>query len=346
MANCCKSRSPIQPPRRSTRLSNATEISRIQTRHEKSSPVPEDQVALLTLQKSDFVVDGDGAMKRNEMGDFLRLTRQTPGPDNVQSFQPNHWVDQEGAESFLASKAENVEDRIAFSRMVTVEGVQDLDFMEDNKDAMLLKAKTSKTVNTRQCGAQKASKTDVVSKSEDLQRREGALSPNRRKGNNKRHYTRPRPDMSYETDEDKISSFRPKKSQRSTQRKNDVGNTPSSSLYRFARPADVPVLDSTIFIVPTDVQTSYLSSYGSDYYEKLLDAERCERVIEVKKNGGYMTRQPKLDLWMRSTLVDWLVELAGEYSLTPETLFLAVRLVDSTLDQITVNSPMLQCVGW
>jgi hypothetical protein len=48
---------------------------------------------------------------------------------------------------------------------------------------------------------------------------------------------------------------------------------------------------------------------------------------------------------MRSILVDWLVEVAEEYVLLPQTLYLAVQLIDRLLCQIIVNRTKLQLVG-
>lgn len=48
---------------------------------------------------------------------------------------------------------------------------------------------------------------------------------------------------------------------------------------------------------------------------------------------------------MRSILVDWLVEVAEEYRLVPETLYLAVNYIDRFLAHVPVNRSKLQLVG-
>lgn len=47
--------------------------------------------------------------------------------------------------------------------------------------------------------------------------------------------------------------------------------------------------------------------------------------------GQYMEAQPHLNAHMRSILIDWLVEVAQEYALLPDTLHLACSLIDRYL---------------
>ena len=48
---------------------------------------------------------------------------------------------------------------------------------------------------------------------------------------------------------------------------------------------------------------------------------------------------------MRGILIDWLVEVAEEYRLEAETLYLAVNYIDRFLSQVPVNRSKLQLVG-
>jgi len=48
---------------------------------------------------------------------------------------------------------------------------------------------------------------------------------------------------------------------------------------------------------------------------------------------------------MRSILVDWLVEVADEYNLNGETLFLAASYIDRFLSFMSVVRGKLQLVG-
>lgn len=59
----------------------------------------------------------------------------------------------------------------------------------------------------------------------------------------------------------------------------------------------------------------------------------------------YMDNQPSLTLNMRSILVDWLVEVQENFELNHETLYLAVKLVDTYLSKQIVIKEDLQLVG-
>jgi len=59
----------------------------------------------------------------------------------------------------------------------------------------------------------------------------------------------------------------------------------------------------------------------------------------------YMTRQTDINEKMRAILVDWLVDVHLKFKLTPETLYLAVNVVDRFLDQKIVTRSKLQLVG-
>eukprot|EP00588_Corethron_pennatum_P015546 CAMPEP_0194266712 /NCGR_PEP_ID=MMETSP0169-20130528/1525_1 /TAXON_ID=218684 /ORGANISM="Corethron pennatum, Strain L29A3" /LENGTH=553 /DNA_ID=CAMNT_0039007457 /DNA_START=265 /DNA_END=1926 /DNA_ORIENTATION=+ len=111
------------------------------------------------------------------------------------------------------------------------------------------------------------------------------------------------------------------------------------------RPDNIPDLDVKSFPTQDSMQcTAFLSSYGSDYYAGLFDTEH-DGGVGSGTDIGYMNRQPYLTLPMRGILVDWLIELTEEYKLLPETLYLAVKLVDRTLGKLKIERQKLQCVG-
>eukprot|EP00096_Caligus_rogercresseyi_P008166 TRINITY_DN2656_c0_g1_i1.p1 TRINITY_DN2656_c0_g1~~TRINITY_DN2656_c0_g1_i1.p1 ORF type:complete len:438 (+),score=128.34 TRINITY_DN2656_c0_g1_i1:638-1951(+) len=60
---------------------------------------------------------------------------------------------------------------------------------------------------------------------------------------------------------------------------------------------------------------------------------------------NYMTKQPDITFAMRSILVDWLVEVAEEYNLCTETLYLSVNYIDRFLSYMSVQRAKLQLVG-
>ena len=74
-----------------------------------------------------------------------------------------------------------------------------------------------------------------------------------------------------------------------------------------------------------------------DYYYALEDA--------TQPNPNYMDHQDDLEWKMRGILVDWLIEVHTRFRLLPETLFLAVNIVDRFLSQKVVPLDKLQLVG-
>lgn len=58
-----------------------------------------------------------------------------------------------------------------------------------------------------------------------------------------------------------------------------------------------------------------------------------------------MRRQPDITYTMRTILVEWMVEVAEEYRLQTETLYLAVSYIDRFLSLMSVVRAKLQLVG-
>jgi cyclin A len=66
---------------------------------------------------------------------------------------------------------------------------------------------------------------------------------------------------------------------------------------------------------------------------------------QLRPRANYISKQVDITTSMRSILVDWLVEVAEEYKLQPETLHLAVNYTDRFLSQMSVLRAKLQLVG-
>ncbi|KAG7659895.1 Cyclin C-terminal domain [Arabidopsis suecica] len=100
--------------------------------------------------------------------------------------------------------------------------------------------------------------------------------------------------------------------------------------------------DDEIVNIDSDLMDPQLcASFACDIYEHL-------RVSEVNKRPAldYMERtQSSINASMRSILIDWLVEVAEEYRLSPETLYLAVNYVDRYLTGNAINKQNLQLLG-
>lgn len=60
---------------------------------------------------------------------------------------------------------------------------------------------------------------------------------------------------------------------------------------------------------------------------------------------NFMDYQSDINSAMRTILVDWLIEVADEYKLNDETLFLCAQYVDRFLSTVNVTRSKLQLVG-
>lgn len=82
----------------------------------------------------------------------------------------------------------------------------------------------------------------------------------------------------------------------------------------------------------------------SEYVNEIFDYLR-ELEPATQPNPDYMDHQDDLQWKMRGILVDWLIEVHTRFRLLPETLFLAVNIVDRFLSSKVVMLDKLQLVG-
>jgi len=85
---------------------------------------------------------------------------------------------------------------------------------------------------------------------------------------------------------------------------------------------------------------SMCAEYVRDIFEYYRELEPT-----TMPNPNYMDHQEELGWNMRGILVDWLIEVHTRFRLLPETLFLAVNIVDRFLSQKVVPLDRLQLVG-
>ncbi|KAJ4990048.1 cyclin [Stagonosporopsis vannaccii] len=83
-----------------------------------------------------------------------------------------------------------------------------------------------------------------------------------------------------------------------------------------------------------------VSEYVVEIFEYLKELE-----IATMANPDYMDSQNELEWKMRGILVDWLLEVHTRFRLLPETLFLAVNIIDRFLSTKIVQLDRLQLVG-
>lgn len=99
-------------------------------------------------------------------------------------------------------------------------------------------------------------------------------------------------------------------------------------------PADVVDFDREIWEDPTQVP-----EYAYDIFEYLKEREEDFQI------DNYLQRQPHLTRWMRTLLVDWMVEVQESFEMNHETLYLAVKIVDIYLSKVQIEKEKLQLVG-
>lgn len=82
-----------------------------------------------------------------------------------------------------------------------------------------------------------------------------------------------------------------------------------------------------------------VSHYAYDIFVYLKQRE------EKYPISDYIEKQIYISKWMRSLLVDWMVEVQETFELNHETLYLAVKVVDLFLSKQVINKDKLQLLG-
>ncbi|KAJ3694516.1 hypothetical protein LUZ60_009996 [Juncus effusus] len=107
--------------------------------------------------------------------------------------------------------------------------------------------------------------------------------------------------------------------------------------------------------VPTEMDTEMEVQNVDNEYEdpQMCTTLACDiykhlRIAETKKRPStdFMeTIQTDVNASMRAILIDWLVEVAEEYRLVPDTLYLTVNYIDRYLSGNEINRQRLQLLG-
>lgn len=92
---------------------------------------------------------------------------------------------------------------------------------------------------------------------------------------------------------------------------------------------------------------------AEDHDDPLMVAEYVGEIFEYLKvleeatmpNPDYMDHQDHLEWHLRGILVDWLIEVHTRFHLLPETMFLAINIIDRFLSARVVELEKLQLVG-
>ncbi|KAL1408728.1 B-type cyclin [Vanrija albida] len=86
--------------------------------------------------------------------------------------------------------------------------------------------------------------------------------------------------------------------------------------------------------------TTMVAEYADDIFAHMEELE-----VATMPNPRYMEFQTEIEWTMRTTLIDWLLQVHLRYHMLPETLWIAVNLVDRFLSVRVVSLNKLQLVG-
>ncbi|KAJ3065339.1 G2/mitotic-specific cyclin [Podochytrium sp. JEL0797] len=101
-----------------------------------------------------------------------------------------------------------------------------------------------------------------------------------------------------------------------------------------------PALDHDDLDADDACDPMMLSEYVVEIFEYMKKLE-----VNAMPNPTYMDSQKELKWNMRDILVDWLIDIHNKFRLLPETLYLAVNIIDRFLSLRVVSLVKLQLVG-
>jgi cyclin B len=93
-------------------------------------------------------------------------------------------------------------------------------------------------------------------------------------------------------------------------------------------------------IIPKNVNPQNVDEYFDDICEELAKNEDKYLV-----DPQYMSNQSDINHRMRAILIDWLIDVHLKYRLLPQTMYIAVNLIDRYLAKAETNRAKLQLVG-
>jgi G2/mitotic-specific cyclin 1/2 len=97
-------------------------------------------------------------------------------------------------------------------------------------------------------------------------------------------------------------------------------------------------------VADLDTEDQFDPLMAAEYVVEIFDYLR-ELETATMPNPDYIDHQDELEWKMRGILVDWLIEVHTRFRLLPETLFLAVNIIDRFLSAEVVALDRLQLVG-
>ncbi|KAI8961740.1 A/B/D/E cyclin [Daldinia sp. FL1419] len=124
---------------------------------------------------------------------------------------------------------------------------------------------------------------------------------------------------------------------------------PDVAAQKASAKEEVPLQQDTGFVLPEGVKD--LEEEGLD--DPVMVAEYAHEIFDYLRdlepksvpNPEYIKHQDELEWKTRSILVDWMIEVHTRFHLLPETLFLAINIIDRFLSQKVVQLDRVQLVG-
>lgn len=122
----------------------------------------------------------------------------------------------------------------------------------------------------------------------------------------------------------------------------DVNFTPlqESPSPRSLSPVSLSTSTASSKGADNDDADGIFNEYGADILERFRESER-----EHRCKPNYMNRQREINHTMRSTLINWLIEVGDQYDVETETIHLAVSYIDRFMSIMSVGRSKLQLIG-
>ena len=98
--------------------------------------------------------------------------------------------------------------------------------------------------------------------------------------------------------------------------------------------------NENIFEVTKNTNPQNVDEYFDDICRELSKYEEKYLV-----NPEYMSKQSDINSKMRAILIDWLIDVHLKYKLVPQTMYIAVNIIDRFLEKNNINRAKLQLVG-
>ena len=121
---------------------------------------------------------------------------------------------------------------------------------------------------------------------------------------------------------------------------NDINNRKSNKLDEDV---EMKIVNNNVLSekkVKTKIDIQNADEYFNDICTELFKNEE-----KYLADPNYMSRQGDINSRMRAILIDWLIDVHLKYKLVPQTMYIAVNLIDRYLEKNETNRAKLQLVG-